>query len=108
MEQTSTVTSEELLSRVGNFGVFQILLLTSMAYSVLTLGSFASATPFFLVAEPRWRCATNSTICNITGTVGPGEENYNYRCSIPRQEWTFVDEYTSLITQVCKNRIAME
>lgn len=102
MDAQKTVTTEELLSKVGNSGPFQVLLFISIAYSVITWAAFAGSCTFFLVAEPRWKCSANSTICKIIGTVGPGEQNYNYRCGIPRQEWTFVDEYTSFVTQVCK------
>jgi len=42
----------------------------------------------------------NSSVCNITVSVGPGEMDYDYRCSIARHEWRFVDDYNSLVTQV--------
>lgn len=93
------VTTESLLQRVGGFGLYQKLVLIFTSYALLCWGVF-SLVFYFLIAEPRWKCVENSIVCNLTETVGPGEIDYDYRCGIARQEWTFVDDYTSLITQV--------
>ena len=95
-----TLATENLFTKIGNFGLYQIILLIFAIYAMLCWCSLADAVIFFLVAEPRWECVYNSTVCNITESVGPGEDNYDYRCGIPRQDWKFVDEYTSLVTQV--------
>ncbi|KAK3728605.1 hypothetical protein QZH41_011688, partial [Actinostola sp. cb2023] len=99
MTDTKAVTTEELLNKIGNFGRYQVLLLIFANYAMLCWGAFFAAIMFLLIAEPRWECVYNSTVCNITGSIGPGEDHYEYRCGISRQDWKFVDEYTSIITQ---------
>ena len=96
---TKMVTSESLLQRIGSFGLYQKLFLAFAFYAVLCWGTFPFVV-YFLIAEPRWECVKNSSVCNITGPVGAGESNYDYRCGIARDEWGFVDDYTSLVTQV--------
>lgn len=56
--------------------------------------------PTFLCAEPPWRCKANSSACNLTGIFKPGDENYNYRCSIPRDDWEFdTNKFTSTVAE---------
>ncbi|KAK3701601.1 hypothetical protein QZH41_019909 [Actinostola sp. cb2023] len=101
VQDTKVVTSEDLLNKIGTFGRYQILLLLFAIYAVLCWCAFADVTTYFLIAEPRWECVNGNNSCNITGSIGPGEEHYEYRCGtgISRQDWKFVDEYTSLVTQ---------
>ena len=104
MDETDSkdVTMENLFNKIGNFGRYQVLLLIFAIYAILCWGALTYATIVFLIAEPKWECVNNSTVCNITGSVGPGEQNYDYRCGIPRRDWKFTNEYTSLVTQVSR------
>ena len=81
----------------------------------------------FIAAEPKWRCVgnqgnyinssigMNSTggingsvsinsssriLCPLDEAMGPGHKNYSFRCNIPRDSWEFVDDFTSVVTQV--------
>jgi len=39
-------------------------------------------------------------LCPLTHPVGPGQKNYDLRCTIPRNLWEFEDTITSIVTQV--------
>ena len=60
----------------------------------------------FIASEPGWKCKNNST-CPFTETISLGDDNYSYRCDIARDDWEFVDDFTSVVTEVkiaCINR----
>lgn len=97
--------TKEIFNKIGNFGIYQKVLFVFIIYTFLGWACLGDAGVFLLTAEPPWECQHNSTICNITWPVYPGQPNYEYRCTIPRKDWKFVDEYTSLITQVIHCRI---
>ena len=35
--------------------------------------------------------------------MAPGHKNYSFRCDIPRDAWEFVDDLTSVVTEVSRN-----
>lgn len=94
------LTADEVLAKIGSFGRYQFRLLIFAN----VLGFFWLAWPMlittFITAEPGWRCVRNSTECQTDGIVYPGDGNYNLRCNMSREAWEFVDEYTSVVTQV--------
>ena len=53
----------------------------------------------FIASEPGWRCKNNAT-CPFTETISIGHDNYKHRCDVPREDWEFVDDFTSVVTEV--------
>ena len=43
------------------------------------------------------------SVCPLSGTMAPGHKNYSFRCDIPRNAWEFVDDLTSVVTEVSRN-----
>jgi len=94
-------SSEQFIESTGGFGRYQLRLGFIIGFAIY----FSSATFMvmtFSTAEPPWRCTVNSTTCTLNGTYKPGQDNYVYRCSIPRQDWEFVVEggFNSIVTEV--------
>ena len=42
----------------------------------------------------------NNVTCPITKTIRLGDVNYSYRCDIPREDWEFGNDFTSVVTEV--------
>ena len=95
-------TVDQVLEIIGSFGRYQLRLIILANI----LGWFWFAWPLllttFIDSEPGWRCVKNNngSECKANGTVNPGDKNFDLRCDIPRDEWEFVDDYTSVVTQV--------
>ena len=53
----------------------------------------------FIASEPGWQCVNNST-CSYTDTINLGDDRYKHRCDIPREDWKFADDFTSIVTEV--------
>ena len=93
------LTTDEFLEKIGSFGRYQIVLniFFNLAYA------FWWAVPVmvvvFIAAEPGWKCTNNST-CPFTETFSLGHDNYKFRCDIPREDWEFSKDFTSIITEV--------
>ena len=94
------LTVDEALEHVGGFGFFQKRLNVALGYGGMFVLSFQLMMTIFLTSEPAWQCVSNSTICNITDPMFPGDENYHARCDMPRSEWEFDKEFTSIVTEV--------
>ena len=95
-----TITVDEALQKLGGFGLFQWLIyigasITEMAvtYQIFLLT--------FITAEPKWVCKNESLVCNFTEPIGLTDDDYNARCDMPRSEWEFADDFTSIVTEVC-------
>ena len=58
----------------------------------------------FIASDPGWKCKNNST-CPFTETISLGDKRYNHRCDIPREDWEFKDDFTSIVTEVNLHRI---
>ena len=93
------ISVDEALAKLGGFGCFQWLLFfgASIAEMAVTYQIFLLT---FIAGEPRWTCKNESLICNFTKSVGLNDDNYKARCDMPRSEWTFSDEFTSIVTEV--------
>ena len=91
---------DEVLEKIGGFGCYQMRLTLiialiegiNMVYQILII--------VFIAAEPSWHCVTNATNCTLQGSFKPGKKNFDYRCDIPREQWEFSNEFTSVVTEV--------
>lgn len=55
----------------------------------------------FIASEPNWKCKNNST-CPFTKSISiRDKKDYKFRCNISREDWEFVDDFTSVVTEVC-------
>ena len=96
------LTVDDVLDKIGSFGRYQLRLLLIFGFMYLFGNSILVMIPTFLSIEPPWRCKEGSSSCNLTGIFKPGDHNYNFRCSIPRDDWEFdTNEITnSVVTEV--------
>lgn len=93
---TETVTSDEFLKLIGEYGKFQKLLNLIVCVIYYFVG-FQVYIAYFLVLTPTWFCKANSTSCTLNGTQS--EENL-YRCRIPRSEWEYTEPvHFSVVTE---------
>ena len=95
------ISVDDALVQLGGFGLFQWFLLLTASFGEVVL-TFQVLLLSFIAAEPKWSCVNGSTICNITGSFGVGDDNYDFRCDLPRTEWYFHDDFTSIVTEVRK------
>ncbi|XP_028398822.1 organic cation transporter protein-like [Dendronephthya gigantea] len=103
-----TVSVDEVLSEIGGYGKYQILMLQLVGFIEFGISSFNVMIITFIAGEPTWECVSNSTVCNITGMVDTTSDDYNARCDMPRSEWKFSDTFTSTVTEfelVCSKSI---
>ena len=93
-------TIDEILPYVGEFGKYQIMLVAMLSTMILA-STFPILIMYFAGQNPAWKCVNNSTVCNLNGTFESGDDNYEFRCSIPRKDWQFTQpkDY-SIVTQV--------
>ncbi|XP_028394452.1 organic cation transporter protein-like [Dendronephthya gigantea] len=101
------ITVDEALAKLGGFGLFQwlIYLGASIAEMAVTYQIFLLT---FIAAEPKWVCKNESIICNFTKSIGLNDDDYEARCDMPRSEWKFADDFTSIVTEfdlVCDDSI---
>lgn len=96
------LTVDDVLDKIGSFGRYQFRLLLIFGFMYLFGNSILVMIPTFLSIEPPWRCKEGSSACNLTGIFKPGDHNYNFRCSISRDDWEFdTNEITnSVVTEV--------
>ena len=94
------LNADQILEKIGSFGRYQLRLIIMANI----LGWFWFAWPLlvttFIAAEPGWRCVVNSSECKLNGTANPGDDNFDLRCDMSRDDWEFVDDYTSVVTEV--------
>lgn len=95
-----------VLEKIGTLGWFQIRMIATFSFIAFFNHGFQVMLPIIIAAEPPWRCAANSTVCNLTGEFKPGDKHYDFRCGdqVSRQDWEFTDSFTSIVTEVLKNR----
>ena len=95
----NTITVDEALAKLGGFGLFQwlIYLGASIAEMAVTYQIFLLT---FITAEPKWVCKNESVICNFSEPIGLTDDDYKARCDMPRSEWKFADDFTSIVTEV--------
>ena len=100
MAEQTGLTIDDVLEQVGSCGFYQIRFVLILSYLMGISVNMPVAQLVFLTAEPPWKCATNSSVCNMTGTFRSGDQYYKTRCTMGRSDWEFVDGFTSLITEV--------
>ena len=96
-------TVDDVLKKIGEFQRFQWRLLAIIGYSVISLAAFPTMIVSFITAEPDWKCVDgymNNTVCRFNKSITLTSDNYKARCEMPREAWTFVDEFTSAVTEV--------
>ena len=96
-------TVDDVFKRIGEFQRFQWRLLAIIGYSVTSLGAFPTMIVSFITAEPDWKCVDgymNNTVCRFNKSITLTSDDYKARCKMPREAWTFVDEFTSAVTEV--------
>ena len=94
------ISVDDVLEELGGYGRYQILMLQLVGFIEFGLSAFNVMIITFIAGEPTWECVSNSTVCNITGTVGTTNDNYADRCDMPRSEWKFSNTFTSTVTEV--------
>ena len=100
---TMALTTDQALDKVGSFGRFQLLLLLFGNALVWVWSGWPLLVMTFTAAEPPWKCVTNSSVCTFPGKIIPGDDDYEKRCSMPRGDWEFSDDFTSVVTEVRGN-----
>jgi len=94
------LTTDQYLEKIGSFGRYQILLLVFLNGLIFFWFGWPVMIVTFITAEPAWRCVANSSVCQLNGTMKPKHDNYSFRCDIDRDQWEFVDDFTSVVTEV--------
>ena len=96
------LTVDEVLEHIGSLGFYQIRLILILSYIEWFAMTMQVMVPTFIAAEPNWLCVANHSACNFTGEFKPGDEFYDERCKMPREAWTFADDFTSVVTTVSR------
>ena len=96
-------TVDDVLKKIGEFQRFQWRLLAIIGYSATSLSAFPTMIVSFITAEPDWKCVDgymNNTVCRFNKSITLTSDDYKARCKMPRKAWTFVDDFTSAVTEV--------
>lgn len=94
------LTIDDVMEKIGSYSRYQHRLLLICGFMKIFGDGFQIMIPTFLSAEPPWRCKENSSACNLTGIFKPGDKNYTFRCSIPRDEWEFdTSQFNSVVAE---------
>ena len=93
------LTTDEFLERIGGFGRYQILLTVFSNVAYMLWWGMPTMVMLFIAAEPGWKCKNNAT-CPFTEIKRLGDDNYSFRCDIPREDWEFGNDFTSVVTEV--------
>ena len=99
------VTIDKIFEKIGEFRQYQWYILTLMGYFLLSVGAFNAMIAVFITAEPEWKCVDgymNNTVCRFNKSITLTSDDYKARCKMPREAWTFVDDFTSIVTEVGK------
>ena len=90
------VSIDEMLSIIGPFNRFQWIL-DAMFCIMIFPQTLQVLIMYFAALSPTWKCVSNSTICNTTGTFPSDDDR---RCNMSRTEWEFtVPKSFSIVTQ---------
>jgi hypothetical protein len=101
-------TIDDVFIKIGEFRQYQWYILTIFGYALLSLAAFPVMIVTFITAEPDWKCVDgymNNTVCRFNKSITLTSDNYNARCKMPREAWTFVDDFTSTVTEVGMHNI---
>lgn len=98
---------DQMLLKIGEFGKYQWMILGIVGTIALVLSGFPIMIVTFITAEPDWICAKgiNNTACNFTEPITLTSKHYKARCSMPREAWTYVEGFTSTVTEVIQTVI---
>lgn len=98
------LTTDEFLEKIGSFGRYQIAIniFFNMCYALWW--AIPVMISVFIASDPGWKCKNNST-CPFTETISLGDKRYSHRCDIPREDWEFNGDFTSIVTEVNLYRI---
>ena len=79
---------DDILRIIGEFGRFHWILemVSALMFIVPAIHIYIM---IFAAPEPDWKCVEGSLTCYLNGTQPSTNE---YRCSIPRSEWEFVQD----------------
>ena len=94
-----TITTDEVLEQIGSFGRYQIVLNIFFNLAFALWWAVPVMISVFIASEPGWQCKNTST-CPYTDTISLGDTRYKYRCNIPREDWKFANDFTSIVTEV--------
>ena len=104
-ECTMASSVDDVFQQIGEFRKYQWFLIAVIGYITLSLASFPVMIVAFITAEPDWKCVDgylNNTVCRFNTSITLTSDYYKARCKMPREAWTFVDEFTSTVTEVRK------
>jgi len=93
------LSTDELLESIGSFGRYQILLNVFCNLAYMFWWGIPVMVMVFIASDPGWKCKNNAT-CPFTETMRLGDDNFSYRCDIPRNDWEFGNDFTSVVTEV--------
>lgn len=95
-KQTQTMTVEQVLQHIGEYGRFQKVL--DLLFFVMNISvSCQIFTAYFSTLTPSWQCRRNSSSCPYNGTL---PETDMRRCDIPREAWIYTTARSySLVTE---------
>ena len=93
------LTTDQVLEEIGSFGRYQIVLNIFFNFCYAFWWAIPVMGAIFIAGEPGWRCKNNAT-CPYNEPIYLGEDRYAYRCGIPREDWEFEDDFTSIVTEV--------
>lgn len=99
------LTVDQVFDKIGSFGRYQKLLLLGCNGLVFFWMGFPVLIMTFITADPGWKCVENSTHCRFNESMPASDKR---RCDIPRSEWMFTDDLTSVATEfdlVCDKAI---
>ncbi|XP_028401283.1 organic cation transporter protein-like [Dendronephthya gigantea] len=106
-------TIDDVIKKIGEFRQYQWYILGLIGYTMFSIIAFASMIVSFITAEPDWKCVEgykNNTVCGFNNTITLTSDDYEARCKMPREAWTFVDDFTSAVTEydlVCDDSILL-
>ena len=104
---TMASTIDDIFIKIGAFHRYQWYLLIVVGYAEVSLSSFPAMIVAFITAEPDWKCVDgymNNTVCRFNKSITLTSDDYKARCKMPREAWTFVDDFTSIVTEVRDNQ----
>ena len=93
------LNTDEFLKQIGSFGRYQILLTVFSNVAYMLWWGMPTMVMLFITPDPGWKCKNNAT-CPFTEIKKLGDDNYSYRCDIPREDWEFGEDFTSVVTEV--------
>ena len=98
------LTADEFLEKIGSFGRYQIAINIFFNLCYAFWWAIPVMISVFIASDPGWKCKNNST-CPFIETISLGDKRYSHRCDIPREDWEFKDDFTSIVTEVNLYRI---